>query len=174
MVKIPHTRRRGQGADSWSGNQDPARCGQKLKQNNKSILKKNRCQTKYYQQGDKSLMGLPAHTQFSSVQFSRSVMSDSLQPHGLQHARPPCPSPTPGAYSNSCPSSQRCHPTVSSSVVPFSSRLQSFPASQSFLRSRRHFASGGQSTGVSAHTPGRRKACSPSNKELPHLSQHSR
>ena len=69
---------------------------------------------------------------FSSVQFSCSVMSDSLQPHGLQHARPPCPSPTPRVYSNSCPLSQWCHPTISSSVVPFSPHLQSFPASGSF------------------------------------------
>ena len=66
---------------------------------------------------------------FSSVQFSHLVVSNSLQPHGLQHARPPCPSPTPKVYSNSCPLSQWCHPTISSSVVPFSSRLQSFPAS---------------------------------------------
>ena len=86
-----------------------------------------------------------------SVQFSRSVMSDSLQPHGLQHARPLCPSPTPGAYSNSCPLSQWCHPTISSSVIPFSSRLQSFPASGSFQMSQ-HFASSGQSIGVSAST----------------------
>ena len=69
----------------------------------------------------------------SSVQFSRSVMSNVLQPHGLQHARLPCPSPTPGACSNSCPSSQWCYLTISSSVVPFSSCLQSFPASGSFL-----------------------------------------
>ena len=68
----------------------------------------------------------------SLVQFSCSVMSDSLQPHGLQHARPPCPSPTPGVYSNSCPLSQWCHPTISSSVIPFSSCLQSFPASGYF------------------------------------------
>ena len=67
-----------------------------------------------------------------SVQYSRSVVSNSLWPHGLQHARLPCPSPTPRAYSSSCPSSQWCHPTTSSSVVPFSSRLQSFPASASF------------------------------------------
>ena len=73
---------------------------------------------------------------FSSVQFSRSVMSDSLWPHGLQHARPPCPSPTPGVYSNSCPLSRWCHPTMSSSVVPFSSCPQSFPASGSFQRSQ--------------------------------------
>ena len=85
----------------------------------------------------------------SLVQFSRSVMSDSLWPHGLQHARPPCPSPTPGVHSNSCPSSQWCHPTISSSVIPFSSCLQSFPASGSFQMSQL-FTSGGQSIGVSA------------------------
>ena len=84
-----------------------------------------------------------------SVQFSHSVMSDSLQLHGLQHTRPPCPSPTPGVYSNSCPSSQWCHPTISSSVVPFSSHLQSFPASGSFPMSQ-FFASGAQSIGASA------------------------
>ena len=87
--------------------------------------------------------------QIVSVQFSRSVVSDFLQPHGLQHARPPCPSPTPGACSNSCPSSQWYHPTISSSVVPFSSHLQSFPASGSFPRSQ-FFASSGQRIGVSA------------------------
>ena len=76
-------------------------------------------------------------------------MSDSLWPHGLQHTRPPCPSPTPGVYSNSCPLSQWCHPTISSSVVPFSTCLQSFPASGSFPMSQL-FASGGQSTGVAA------------------------
>ena len=84
-----------------------------------------------------------------SVQFSRSVMFDSLQPHGLQHARPPCSSPTPRVYSNSCPSSRCCHPTISSSVVPFSSCLQSFPTSGSFPMSQ-FFASGGQSIGASA------------------------
>ena len=84
-----------------------------------------------------------------SVQFSHSVMSDSLQPHGLQHSRPPCPSPTPGVYSNSCPLSQWCHPTISSSVIPFFSCLQSFPASGSFPMSQL-FAWGGQRTGVSA------------------------
>ena len=68
----------------------------------------------------------------SSVQFTGSVMSNSLWPHGLQHARPPCPSPTPGIYSNSCPLSRWCHPTISSSVFPFSSHLQSLPASGSF------------------------------------------
>ena len=90
---------------------------------------------------------LPLVFQFSSVQFSRSVMSDSLQPHGLQHARLPCPSPTPGAYSNSCPSRQWCHPTISSTVIPFS-HLQSFPASGSFQMNQ-FFTSGGQSVGVS-------------------------
>ena len=85
----------------------------------------------------------------SSVQFSCSVMSDSLWPHGLQHAGFPCPSLSPGACSNSCPLSQWCHPTVSSSVVPFSSFLQSFPASGSFQVSQ-FFASGGRSTRVSA------------------------
>ena len=70
----------------------------------------------------------------NSVQFSHSVMSDSLQPHELQHTRPPCSSPNPGVHSNSCLSSRWCHPAISSSVVPFSSCLQSFPASGSFLR----------------------------------------
>ena len=87
--------------------------------------------------------------QFSSVQFSHSVVSDSLQPHESQHARPPYPSPTPGVHSNSCPSSQRCHPAISSSVIPFSSCPQSLPASEFFPMSQL-FASGGQSTGVSA------------------------
>ena len=85
----------------------------------------------------------------SSVQFSPSVMSDSLKAHGLQHARPPCPSPTPRVYSNPCPLSRWCHPTISSSVVPFSNHLQSFPAS-GFFQMSQFFASGGQSTGVSA------------------------
>ena len=85
------------------------------------------------------------------VQFSCSVMSDSLWPHELQHARPPCPSPTPGVHPNSCPLSQWCHLTISSSVVPFSSCPQSFPASGSFQISQL-FASGCQSTGVSAST----------------------
>ena len=84
----------------------------------------------------------------SAPQFSRSVMSNSLQPHGLQEARPPCLSPTPGVHSNSCPSRQCCHPTISSSVIPFSSCLQSFPASGSFPMSR-FFALGGQSIGAS-------------------------
>ena len=85
----------------------------------------------------------------SLVQFSCSVMSNSLWPHGLQHARLPCPSPTPGIYSNSCLLSQWCHPTISSSVIPFSSCLQSFPASGSFPMCQL-FTSGGQSIGVSA------------------------
>ena len=86
---------------------------------------------------------------FSSVQFSHSVMSESLQPHGRQHTRPPCSSLTPGVYSNSCPLSWWCHPTISSSVIPFSSHLQSFPASGS-LQMSQFFASGGQSIRVSA------------------------
>ena len=86
--------------------------------------------------------------QFSSVQFSSSVMSDALWPHGLQQARFPCPLPAPRAYSNSCPSSWWCHSTTSSSVVPFSSCLQSFPESESFLVSQ-FLASGGQSFGIS-------------------------
>ena len=85
---------------------------------------------------------------FISVQFSQSVVFDSLRSHGLQHARLPCPSPTPGACSNSCPLSQWCHPIISSSVVPFSCP-QSLPASGSFPMSQ-FFASGGQSIGVSA------------------------
>ena len=82
-----------------------------------------------------------------SVQFSHSVVSNSLRSHGLQHARPPCPSPTHEGYSNSCPLSWWCHQTISSSIVPFS-HLQSFPASGSFQMSQ-FFASGGQSIGVS-------------------------
>ena len=84
---------------------------------------------------------------FSSVAQSRPT----LWPHGLQHTMPPCPSPTPSVYSNSCPLSRWCHPTISSSVVPFSSRLQSFPASGSFPMSQ-FFTSGGQSIGVLAST----------------------
>ena len=85
----------------------------------------------------------------SSVQFSCSVLSNSLQPHELQHGRPPCPSPTPVVHSNSCPSSRRCHSAISSSVVTFSSCPQSLPASESFSMSQL-FAWGGQSIGVSA------------------------
>ena len=88
---------------------------------------------------------------FNSVQFSHSIISDSSPPHGLQHSRPPCPSPTPRVYSNSSPLSQWCHPTISSSVVPFSSCLQSFSASGSFQMSQL-FTSGGQRFGVSAST----------------------
>ena len=86
---------------------------------------------------------------FSPVQFSHSAMSDSLLTHGLQHARTPCPSPNPGVYSYSCSLTQWCHPTISSSVVPFSSHLQSFPASRSFQISQL-FPSGGRIIGVSA------------------------
>ena len=87
--------------------------------------------------------------QHSSVQFSSWVISASFRPHGLQHARLPCPSPTPEVYWNSCPLSRWCHPTISSSIVPFSSSLQSFPASESFQMSQL-FTSGSQRIGVSA------------------------
>ena len=92
---------------------------------------------------------IPDLTSFSSVHFSLSVVSDSLPPHDSQQARPPCPSPTPRVHSNPCPSSQWCHPTISSSVVPFSSCPQSLLASGSFPMSQL-FAWGGQSIGVSA------------------------
>ena len=88
---------------------------------------------------------------FSSVQFSHSVVSNSLQPHGPQHARPPCPSPTPRVYSNSSPLSRWCHPTISSPVIPFFSCPQSSPASRSFQMSQL-FVSDGQNIGVSAST----------------------
>ena len=99
-----------------------------------------------------------------TVQFSHSVMSDSLQPHELQHVRPPCPSPTPGVHSDSRPSSQWCHPAISPSVVPFSSCPQSCPVSESFPMSQL-FAWGGQSIGVSAlasFLPKKSQRCSPS------------
>ena len=92
-----------------------------------------------------------ARVQFSSVQFSRSVVSDSLRPHELWHTRPPCPSPTPGVYPNSCSLSRWYHLTISSSVIAFSSCLQSFPTSQSFQMSQL-FASVGQNIGVLAST----------------------
>ena len=88
---------------------------------------------------------------YRSVQFSRSVVSDSLRPHESQHASPPCPSPAPGVYPNSCPLSQWYHLTISYSVVPFSSCLQSFPTSRSFQMSQL-FTSGGQNIEVSAST----------------------
>ena len=93
----------------------------------------------------------PTISSLGTVQFSCSVLSDSLQPYRLQHTRPPCPSPTPRICSNSYPLSWWCHPTISSSVVPFSSCLQSFPASGSFAMSQ-FFPSGGQSIGASAST----------------------
>ena len=93
-------------------------------------------------------LSINTHTH-TSVQFSQSIMSDSLQPHELQHTRPPCPSPTPEVYPNSCSLSQWCHPAISSSVVPFSSCPQSLPASETFSMSQL-FAWSGQSTGVSA------------------------
>ena len=101
--------------------------------------------------GRRILYGISLNHQFSSVQFGCSVMSDSLRPHEPQHARPPCPSPTPGVHPNPCLLSQWCHPAISSSVVPFSSCPQSFPASESFQMSQL-FVSGSQSIGVSTST----------------------
>ena len=89
-------------------------------------------------------------SQFSSVQFTYSIVSDSLGPHELQHTRPPCPSPTPWVHSDSRPSSKWCHPAISSSVIPFFSCPQSLPASGCFPKSQLFFAWGGQSIGVSA------------------------
>ena len=97
------------------------------------------------------LMLKPFISKSSSVQFSRSVVPDILWPHGVQHSSLPCPSPAPSIYPKACPLSQRCHPTISSSVVPFFSRVQSFPASGSFPMSQ-FFAPGGQSIGVSDST----------------------
>ena len=94
------------------------------------------------------ILWFPVHS-VSSVQFSRSVISDFVRPHGLQHTRLPCPSPTPRAWSNSCPLSRWCHPAISSSVIPFSFCLQSFPVSGSFPMCQ-FFQSGGQSIGASA------------------------
>ena len=101
---------------------------------------------------DRTLLLVCLMNWFNSVQFSSVTQSwPTLWPHGLQHARPPCPSATPGVYSNSCPLSRWCHPTISPSVVPFSSCTQFFPASGSFPMSQ-FFTSGGQSIGVSAST----------------------
>ena len=100
---------------------------------------------------NKQFIGFKLHTVLSSVQFSHSVVSNSLWPHEPQHARPICPSPTPGVHPNSSPSSRWCHLTISSSVIPFSSCPQSLPASESFPMSHL-FASGVQSIGVSAST----------------------
>ena len=108
-------------------------------------------QTIHFRVLDKSPVSGPGRGPPSSVQFSCWVVSDSLWPHGPEHARPPCPLPTPLAYSNSCPLSQWCHLTILSSVIPFSSCPQSFPASGSFQVSQ-IFASGGQSIRVSAST----------------------
>ena len=113
-----------------------------------SNLKKKELLFRFYFRVTKEKMSIRSVQWHGSVQFSCSVTSDSLRPHGLQHTRPPCPSPIPGVYLNSCPSNQWCHPIISSSVVPFSSWLQSFPASGSFPMSQ-FFASGGQSIGVS-------------------------
>ena len=98
-----------------------------------------------------TVSGIMKNHTFSSVQFSRSVVSNSLWPHESQHARPPCLSPAPGVHSDSCPSSRWCHPAISSSIVRFFSCPQSLPASESFPMSQL-FTWGGQSTGVSAST----------------------
>ena len=103
---------------------------------------------KYHLVSSYSAQGVVPDSSHRSVHFSHSATSNSLQPHELQHTRLPCPSPNPKAYSNTSPSSLWCHPTISSSVVPFSSYLQSFPASGSFPMSQ-FFTSGGQSIGVS-------------------------
>ena len=107
--------------------------------------------TRHLASPSKRCLGNKCQCMLSSAQFSCSVVSDSLRPHGLQQSRPPCLSPTPGVHSNSCPLSWWCHPTISSSVIPFSSCLQSFPTSGSFQMSQL-FASGGQSIGTSAST----------------------
>ena len=113
---------------------------------------RNRYWKKFALIGKKNVFPVCHYTvQFSSVQFSRSIVSDSLQPHESQHARPPCPSPTPGVHSDSHSSSQWCHPAISSSVILVSSHLQSFPASGSFPVNQ-FFTSGGQSIGVSGST----------------------
>ena len=105
------------------------------------------CSTHFYSMTSHQLQEILVH--FSKVQFSLSVVSNSLWPHEMQHTRPPCPSPTPRVYSNSCPLSQWCHPTISSSVIPFSSHLQSSPTLGSYLMSH-FFTSGGKSIRVSA------------------------
>ena len=121
----------------------------------KCLMERNRRGFKSKEQGwlqvyDVALfLGTSFYRADAWIQFSPSVVSNSLWPHGLQHDRPPCPSPTPTACSNSCPWSRWCHPTISSSVILFSSRLQSFSASGSFPMSQ-FFPSGGQSTAVSA------------------------
>ena len=119
-----------------------------LTQPGSSEEKQNKTKTQHKSHPIQSLHK-PLHQ--PSVQFSHSVVSDSLQPHESQHTRPPCPSPTPGVYPNSCPLSWWCHLTISSSVIPFSSWPPSFPAWGSFQMSQL-FASGGQSFGVSAST----------------------
>ena len=122
-------------------------CPSKLPHHSRPLSHEGRCLSVF-------TLRLISHACITSVfnwefRFSRSVVSDSLRPRGPQHARLPCSSPTPRACSNSCPSSWWCHPTISSSAVPFSSCPQSFPASESF-QMRQLFASGGQRIGVSA------------------------
>ena len=118
--------------DIWQNQYNIVKLKNKIKKNNKKIKLKNKKTIKKWADINRHF----SKEDISSVQFSHSVVSDSSQPHGLQHSRPPCPSPTPRVYSNSCPLSWWCHPTISSSAVPFSSRLQSFPASESFQMSQ--------------------------------------
>ena len=138
----------GAGKNNWwdvvSVNQD---CPGQARMEGKLTLERS----KALELGPMSLDLCPSSISLCSVQFSPSVVSDSLQPHGLWHARPPCPSPTPGVYPNSCPLSQWYHPTISTFVIPFSACPQSFPTSGSFKMSQ-FFTAGGQSTGVSAST----------------------
>ena len=122
----------------WKGTKEPLDEGKE--ESEKAGLKVNIQKSK-----------IMASSPISSVQFSRSVVSDSLRPHGLQHARPPCPSPTSTVHPNPCPLCRWYHPTISSSVIPFSSCPQSFPASGSFQMSQLS-TSGSQSIGVSAST----------------------
>ena len=141
----------GVGEDSWESlglQRDPTELNWWLKipsacqMYNLSVKLSSKCQTCLFQ----CLFDISLDVWLSSVQFSHSVVSNSLRPHELQHARPPCPSPTPGVHSNSSPSSRWCHPVISSSVIPFSSCPQPLPASESFPVSQLS-AWGGQRTG---------------------------
>ena len=142
MTETLHSQSREPGFSPWSGNMIPCattmiQCSQinkYFKMHNIYVNRNGQRTLRKYTDGQQARGKLLRH--HYSVQFSHSVVSDSLQPHESQHARPPCPSPTPGVHSNSCPLSWRCHPAISSSVVPFSSCPQSFPASESFPMSQ--------------------------------------
>ena len=167
VVRTLHFYCRGHGFHFWLGNQDSACHTSQLKKTNPSLENVVAgiwflifdCLIPVRKEFFLVVLEFYKHQHFSmdwvnnvsdtSVQFSCSVMSISLWPRGLQHTRPPYPSPTPGAYTNSCPLSWWCHPAISSSVIPFYSHLRSFPASGSFQMSQL-FASGGQSIGASA------------------------